>query len=206
VNHWELLVSLEITKDWQFTPICDGLFFRFRYVSVQNFSHILVAQAQLDDELEFFGQQRLQVKSALDILEIPAPFFFAARRLAIRGFEIKSPRYEPPSLTLQIEVNTMPFSSDPGSQSSNAGTTTTVAASITSVSLLTANSSRKGLTVYNNSALATLYVGFGATASTTNFAVKIAPNTTWECPQDYDGPLSGIWSVANGGAQVTEFI
>lgn len=206
MSNWALLASLEITKDWQFTPVCDGTFFRFRYVSPQNYSHILVAQAQVGDELEFFDQQRLQVKPALDILKFPYPVFFTERRLALRGVELKSPRNEPPSLTLQIEVNTMPFSSDPGFQSSTTGTTTTVAASTTSVPLLAPNANRKGLTVYNNSPLATLFVGFGTTVTTSDFAVKISPSTTWECPQDYDGPLSGIWSAANGNAKVTEFV
>lgn len=116
------------------------------------------------------------------------------------------PLRKQPKITVSFWIPPMPFISDSNSQSSTSANTTTVQASITSVSLLAANASRKGLTIYNNSSLGTLYVGFGATVSAANFAVKINPNTTWECPEDYDGMVTGIWSSASGSAQITEFI
>jgi hypothetical protein len=85
-----------------------------------------------------------------------------------------------------------------------------VNASATAVTLRGANNSSLGATVYNDSS-ATLYVKCGAGASASDFTVALAPNTTgvggyWEVPDEYDGLVTGAWSSATGGAQVTEFI
>ncbi|MBW4471020.1 MAG: hypothetical protein KME45_11545 [Stenomitos rutilans HA7619-LM2] len=109
-------------------------------------------------------------------------------------------------ITLSIWDVAMPFSSDPNAQSSTSGTTTTFAASITSAAILPANPNRKGLLVVNNAAAAILYIGYGATVTPTTFAVKVSPGQSWESQQDYDGPLSGVWSAALGSAQVTEYV
>jgi hypothetical protein len=116
------------------------------------------------------------------------------------------PLRKQPQITISLWKTPMPIYPDQSNQSATSGTTTTVPASITSVSLLAANSNRKGASIYNNSPAATLYIGFGPTATTTNYADKIGPNSLWEMPIDYDGQITGIWSLANGSAQVTEFV
>lgn len=87
---------------------------------------------------------------------------------------------------------------------SSTGTTTTVAASATSVTLLSANANRLGATIYNDSAFANLFVKLGATASTTSFAVRLTPNGYYEVPYGYTGIIDGIWSVASGNARIVE--
>lgn len=81
--------------------------------------------------------------------------------------------------------------------------TSSVNGSTTSVVLLASNSSRLGATVYNDSS-ALLYVKLGATASTTDYTVKLFPLGYYEVPYGYTGEIDGIWSAANGHARIDE--
>ncbi|NEU77391.1 hypothetical protein PI95_034210 [Hassallia byssoidea VB512170] len=81
---------------------------------------------------------------------------------------------------------------------------TSVAASISSVSLLAANSARKGTTIWNNST-ANLYVELGATATTSAFTARVSAGGYYEVPFTYTGAISGIWDAVNGSALVREF-
>lgn len=84
------------------------------------------------------------------------------------------------------------------------GTTTTVNDTTTSTTLLASNSNRLGATIFNDST-ADLYVKFGTTASSSSFAVKIAPYGYYEVPFHYSGVISGIWSSnTSGQAVITE--
>ena len=83
-------------------------------------------------------------------------------------------------------------------------TLTNVNDSASSVTLLSANSARKGATIHNDST-AILYVKFGTTASTTSYTVKMVADAYYEVPFDYTGRIDGIWaSDASGAARVTE--
>lgn len=87
----------------------------------------------------------------------------------------------------------------------NVGATiSAVAASITSVTLLAANASRKGAIIYNDGS-STINMKFGAVASSTSFTVKILSQTYYELKVGYTGVIDGIWLLANGNARVTEF-
>jgi hypothetical protein len=108
-------------------------------------------------------------------------------------------------LTISFWAYTMPIYNDPNGNSSTTSSTSSVAASITQTTLMEANDKRKGGTIYNNSSLGTLYIGFGSTVTTSLFAGKIAPNALWDMPNDYDGKIVGIWSATGGNALVTEF-
>lgn len=79
-----------------------------------------------------------------------------------------------------------------------------VAPSATSVTLLTANSSRLGFAIHNDSGN-TLYVKYGATASTSSYTYKIWPGGTLIEPE-YTGIVDGIWTAAGSGtgAHTTE--
>lgn len=57
-----------------------------------------------------------------------------------------------------------------------------------------------------NDSTATLYLKFGATASTSSFTVKLAPGAYYEFPQPfYVGQVDGIWDSANGFARLTSW-
>jgi len=88
-----------------------------------------------------------------------------------------------------------------------AGTATlsNVTASVSSVTIIAANESRKGVVVFNDSS-SDMYLKFGDTASTSSFTVKVSSNTLYEMPGPhlYSGVIDGIWDTATGTARVTE--
>ncbi|MEH2086123.1 hypothetical protein [Nostoc sp.] len=86
---------------------------------------------------------------------------------------------------------------------SDDSTPTTVASSITSVTILAANSNRKGATIWNDST-ANLFIEFGATATASAFTARLSASGYYEVPFYYTGVISGIWSAANGNALVRE--
>lgn len=88
---------------------------------------------------------------------------------------------------------------------SAASTQTSVNPSVTAVTVLASNASRKGLLIYNNSNTLTWYILFGTGASTTAFSVQLAPGDTYENTLSTQ-VLTGVSSGAAGGTlQVTEF-
>jgi len=84
-------------------------------------------------------------------------------------------------------------------------TITSVSATTTSITLLAANVNRRGAFVYNDST-AILYVNFGQTASSTQFAVQVNSETLYEMPHPaFTGELRGAWDATNGSARITEW-
>lgn len=89
---------------------------------------------------------------------------------------------------------------------SGTDTITRVAASATSVSLLAANTSRKGAIFYNEST-AILYLKYGTAATNTSYTVQIAAGGYFELPSPVrQGAIDGIWAAANGAVMITEII
>ena len=84
-------------------------------------------------------------------------------------------------------------------------TGTSVAASATSVTLLSALATRLGATLFNDST-AIAYVKFGTTASTTDFIVELGPNAYYEVPVNYRGRIDCIWSSATGSMRIGEIV
>lgn len=93
-------------------------------------------------------------------------------------------------------------------RNSSAGTSvvTRVDDSATNVTLKAANANRRGLYIFNDSDQI-LYIKFGATATITDFTVKVAAGGFYEMPPGpvYTGIVDGIWAAGStGAAQVTE--
>lgn len=88
---------------------------------------------------------------------------------------------------------------------SSTATTSQVADTASSTTLLASNSDRLGATIENDSS-ATLYVKFGTTASTTDYTVKLVQNAYYEVPFNYTGRIDGIWATdpGDGAARITE--
>jgi len=83
-------------------------------------------------------------------------------------------------------------------------TLSNVASSATNVTLLSANTARRGAIFFNDSTQAA-YVKFGATASATSFTYKMLAATTLELPQPvYVGIIDALWDSANGNMRCTE--
>lgn len=84
------------------------------------------------------------------------------------------------------------------------GTLSQVGSSATAVTVLAANTSRKGATIFNDSTQV-LYLGLSNTTPTSSaYSVKMAAASYYEVPNGYNGIIKGIWASANGNAVVTE--
>lgn len=91
------------------------------------------------------------------------------------------------------------------SRDATLATQTSVSGSASSVTLLAANSSRRGCSVANDSA-ATLYLRCSSSAaSTASYTVKLVTDAYWESPFNYTGAITGIWASATGAARITEY-
>lgn len=87
------------------------------------------------------------------------------------------------------------------------GSITPVASSATAVTLKAANTSRKSITIANDST-AILYVLLGTgTVSSTNYSMALAAKSSVASVMtvdNYTGIITGIWASVNGNAMVTE--
>lgn len=91
-----------------------------------------------------------------------------------------------------------------GVATSATATLTNVASSVVSQQLIASNTSRRGLTIYNDSTQS-LYVKFGTTASSSSFTVILLTQAYYELPQPvFTGRIDGVWNLANGSARLTE--
>lgn len=81
-------------------------------------------------------------------------------------------------------------------------TNSTVASSASNVTLASANTSRKELTITNDST-AILYLKEGTTATSTDYKFKLYPDAVYRT-NNYTGRVDGIWASANGSARVAE--
>ena len=79
-------------------------------------------------------------------------------------------------------------------------TRTQVSASLASVTLLAANTARRGAVIRNGDPAARLYVSLGAAAATTvNAVYDLAPGASIPIPDQHTYEVRGIWA----GAAVT---
>lgn len=89
----------------------------------------------------------------------------------------------------------------------NAALITFKASSATSIPLVLANPSRRGLIIVNTDAN-DLWLRYGpvATVGSGGWTYKIGSGVTWEMPQPiYNGRIDGIWTAAGAGiAEITE--
>lgn len=83
---------------------------------------------------------------------------------------------------------------------------TSLARSNVNQTFLVANTSRKGVTLYNDSGTL-LYVKLGTTSSTTDFTVRMSSQSYYEVPFGYTGRIDGIWATGGAGdVRITELL
>jgi len=82
---------------------------------------------------------------------------------------------------------------------------TSVPGSVTSVQLLPANGTRKGVIIFNDST-SILYIKLGAAAAINSFTARMIPNAYFEMPFNYTGRVDGVWASAVGNARITEVL
>jgi hypothetical protein len=83
--------------------------------------------------------------------------------------------------------------------------TSSVAASVSNVTLLASNGTRLGATFYNDSS-ALLYIKLGPTASLSDFTIKLLPLSYYEVPYGYTGEIDGFWSNSTGFVRIGELV
>ncbi len=86
-------------------------------------------------------------------------------------------------------------------------TTTSVTSTASSTTVLAANTDRGGISIHNQSS-ATLYLSFTSPATTANSFLGMAPGSVLFLDQQLivTNAIYGMWSSANGTAQVTEYV
>ena len=86
-------------------------------------------------------------------------------------------------------------------------TTVSVASSTDSAQLVAANTNRKGISIYNNSTAA-LFLSYANPATAANAFMQMQPGSLLMLDQQLvvSNAIYGIWTAANGTAQVTEYI
>jgi hypothetical protein len=86
------------------------------------------------------------------------------------------------------------------------GTKSSVNSGIASVTILLANTSRKGASITNTDANALYIDASGGTASATSYSYKVLTDGVVEIPFGYTGLITGIWAADGaGGAVVVEY-
>jgi hypothetical protein len=106
----------------------------------------------------------------------------------------------------QLRATPVPVSGIVNATRPATATTSQVADNAASVTLLASNGGRLGGSIANDSS-APLYVKLGATASLTDYTVRIPRNAFYELPFPvYTGQIDGIWASDpnDGAARITE--
>ena len=85
-----------------------------------------------------------------------------------------------------------------------AATTTlsNVTASASSVTLVSTDAARLGVTLFNDSS-SDCYIKYGTTASATNYTYKMGAYDYFEIPTKWRGRIDAIWDSATGAMRVT---
>jgi hypothetical protein len=112
------------------------------------------------------------------------------------------------SLSLgQVEISNDTGNPIPVSVPARTPNTTSVASSATSVTVLASNANRRAVSI-NNVSTSILYLSFSTPATTANSFLAMAPQSFLLLDQQaiVTGTIYGIWSSANGTAQVTEYV
>ena len=114
--------------------------------------------------------------------------------------------------TLNITADGVEIKNDSGNPiptgvAARTPTTTSVASSATSVTVLAANANRKGFSISNIST-AKLYLSFSTPATTANCFIEVPSGAFLLLDQQMivGSAIYGIWESANGTVQVTEYV
>jgi hypothetical protein len=200
---FDALATIELTEEWQVTPITDANHFRFNYLSNTGYSYLVIAQAQQGTNgLELFGTSRFNLRGQgadLAVLEIPRILEADQRRLAVRGLGF-SRRVATKSLTLQIEATKLMII-NPSGATTKEKTTNFAQSDNANRVMVAANDDRNGGLIFNRGTKA-LWVGFGVNAEKSS-AQKIMPGGQMDIPNGFTGVINGLFDAADATANNT---
>lgn len=206
---WELLEIIHPYKDWTFATLSiDSEYEYFKFVFNSDTPRLQISITQMGNGNElFFPVENLCNDIPSSVLFLPCPLVWETRKIGVICHKLKSTSL--PNFTVQIYKTTMPLTRNvtvtiPSNVASSV-TATSVVAATSSVSLLAANTNRKGASIWNAST-AVLSIEMGATATTAAFTAQLGQGDLYEVPFGYTGAISGVWAVGTGNALVREFI
>ncbi len=191
------LAQIDLSEDWQITPITEGNYFRFVYRNNSGFSYLAVAQAQMgNDGLELFGSFRFFLKGqGADVaeLEIPRVFSSGQRCLAVRG--VGPARTEAAkSLDLLIEATHMNIL-NPSGTTTKEKQTAFLQSDNANREMVPATADRNGGIIHNRGTKA-LWIGLGVNAEKSS-PNKILPGGQMSLPVGFTGVINGIFDAAD---------
>jgi hypothetical protein len=191
------LAQIDLSEEWQITPITDGNYFRFVYRVNAGFSYLVVAQAQVGNNgLELFGSFRFALRGqGADVaqLEIPRVFSPEQRCLAVRG--VGPARTQAvKSLDLLIEATSIMIL-NPSGTTTKEKPTNFLQSDNASREMVPANADRNGGIIFNKGTKA-LWIGFGVPAEKSSVQ-KVLPGGQMDIPNGYTGVINGIFDAAD---------
>lgn len=132
---------------------------------------------------------------------------FQVIQLADSEGNIVNPAAGDVAIGAEIEISNDDGNPIPVSVPLRIPTTTRVASSGTSVTVLAANSNRRGISVMNDST-SVLRLSFTTPATTANAFIAMQPQSFLYLDQQLlvGNAVYGIWSSVSGTAQVTEYV
>lgn len=197
------LAQINLSEEWQITPITEGNYFRFVYRNNAGFSYLAVAQARMgDDGLELFGSFRFFLKGqGADVaeLEIPRVFTTGQRRLAVRGVGAARTTTAK-SLDLLIEETRMNII-NPAGATTKEKQTQFLQSDAANREMVPANADRNGGIIHNKGTKA-LWIGLGVNAEKSS-PNKILPGGQMSLPVGFTGVINGLFDAADATANNT---
>lgn len=193
------LVEIQLTTEWQVTPLTEANFFRFVYRANVGFSYLVVAQAQEGgDGLELYRSFRLALTGqGVDIadLAIPPVFNPGQRRLAVRGLG-PARSQTPKSLNLLVEETTVNIINPTGGiVTTKEKKTDFLQSDNSSREMVPANADRNGGIIWNRGTKA-LWIGLGVNAEKSS-PNKILPGGQMSLPVGFTGVINGLFDAAD---------
>jgi hypothetical protein len=189
------LAQIDLSEEWQITPVTEGNYFRFVYRNNSGFSYLAVAQAQVgDDGLELFGSFRFFLKGqGADIaeLEIPRVFNPGKRCLAVRGVG-PARTQAAKSLDLLVEETSM-LIINPSGTTTKQKITDFLQTDANNREMVAANADRNGGTIFNKGSKA-IWIGFGVNADKGS-PNKILPGGQMDIPHGFTGAINGLFDA-----------
>jgi hypothetical protein len=194
---FEALAQINLSEEWQITPITDGNYFRFVYRNNSGFSYLAVAQARMgNDGLELFGSFRFALKGqGADVaeLEIPRVFTTGQRCIAVRG--VGPARTQTvKSLDLLIQETTVMIL-NPSGTTTKEKVSNFLQSDNANREMVPANAERNGGTIWNKGTKA-MWIGLGVNAEKSS-PQKILPGGQMEIPNGYTGVINGMFDAAD---------
>jgi hypothetical protein len=189
------LAQIDLSEDWQITPVTEGNYFRFVYRNNSGFSYLAVAQAQMgNDGLELFGSFRFFLKGqGADVaeLEIPRVFSSGQRCLAVRGVG-PARTQAAKSLDLLVEETSM-LILNPSGTTTKQKITDFLQTDANNREMVAANADRNGGTIFNKGSKA-VWIGFGVNADKGS-PNKILPGGQMDIPHGFTGAINGLFDA-----------